>query len=151
MKYVSLIAAVLTLLFMLSVPAYATDHIVLDPMVEDIPDWALTPAQEPDDSDDTGDTGDTSDDPVTPTDPITVRDEDGNIIYQDDGTASDDPTGEEPVEEPVEEPEEETPTEEAGQFLTKLFDEYTVTEGFLLLFLILGFCLVVWKIVKGVL
>ena len=150
MKYVSLIAAVLTLLFMLSVPAYVTDHIVLDPMVEDIPDWALTPAQDPDDADDTGDTGDTSDDPVTPvlpTDPITVRDEDGNIIYQDDGTVTDDPTAEEPVEEPVEE----TPTEGAGQFLTKLFEEYTVTEGFLLLFLILGFCLVVWKIVKGVL
>ena len=147
MKYVSLIAAVLTLLFMLSGPAYATDHIVLDPMVEDIPDWALTPAQELDDSDDAGDTGDTSDDPVTPTvptDPITVRDEDGNIIYQDDGTVTDDPTGEEPAAE------DETSTE-AGQFLTKSFEEYTVTEGFLLLFLILGFCLVVWKIVKGVL
>lgn len=127
MKYVSLVSAVLTLLFMLSVPAYAAD-VVQDPSVDetaDVPDWALAPAEEPDD---------TADDPVTPTDPITVRDEDGNIIYQDDGTVT----------------VEETQTE-AGQFLTKSFEAYTVTEGFLLLFLILGFCLVVWKIVKGVL
>ena len=34
MKYVSLVSAVLTLLFMLSVPAYATDQ-------TDVPDWAL--------------------------------------------------------------------------------------------------------------
>ena len=106
MKYVPLISAVLALLVMVSVPAYATDQIVQDPLAgdtTDVPDWALKPAEDPDD---------TTDDPVTPTDPITVRDEDGNIIYQDDGT---------------------------------------VTEGFLLLFLILGFCLVIWKIVKGVL
>lgn len=127
MKYVSLVSAVLTLLFMLSVPAYAAD-VVQDPSADepaDIPDWALTPAEDADD---------TADDPVTPTDPVTVRDEDGNIIYQDDGTVT----------------AEETQTE-AGQFLTKSFEEYTVTEGFLLLFLILGFCLVIWKIVKGVL
>ncbi len=138
MKYVPLISAVLALLVMVSVPAYATDQIVLDPLVEDVPDWALTPAEDP---------SDTTDDPVipvTPTDPITVRDEDGNIIYQDDGTVMDDPTEEEPAAEA------ETPAE-AGQFLTKSFEEYTVTEGFLLLFLILGFCLVIWKIVKGVL
>ena len=137
MKYVSLVSAVLTLLFMLSVPAYAAD-VVQGPSADetvDVPDWALTPAEDVDD---------TVDDPVTPTDPITVRDEDGNIIYQDDGTVMDDPTGEEPAAE------DETSTE-AGQFLTKSFEAYTVTEGFLLLFLILGFCLVVWKIVKGVL
>lgn len=138
MKYVPLISAVLALLVMVSVPAYATDQIVQDPLAgdtTDVPDWALKPAEDPDD---------TTDDPVTPTDPITVRDEYGNIIYQDDGTVTNDPTGEDPAAE------EETPAE-AGQFLTKSFEEYTVTEGFLLLFLILGFCLVIWKIVKGVL
>lgn len=138
MKYVPLISAVLALMVMVSVPAYATDQIVQDPLAgdtTDVPDWALKPAEDPDD---------TTDDPVVPTDPITVRDEDGNIIYQDDGTVTDDPAVEEPAAE------DETSTE-AGQFLTKAFEEYTVTEGFLLLFLILGFCLVVWKIVKGVL
>lgn len=141
MKYVPLISAVLALMVMVSVPAYATDQIVQDPLAgdtTDVPDWALKPAEDPDD---------TIDDPVapvTPMEPITVRDENGNIIYQDDGTVTDDPAVEEPAAE------DETSTE-AGQFLTKAFEEYTVTEGFLLLFLILGFCLVVWKIVKGVL
>ena len=37
-----------------------------------------------------------------------------------------------------------------AEFLSKPFEEYTVTEGFLLLFLILAFCYVIWKIVKGV-
>ena len=37
-----------------------------------------------------------------------------------------------------------------AEFLYKPFEEYTVTEGFLLLFLILAFCYVIWKIVKGV-
>lgn len=35
-------------------------------------------------------------------------------------------------------------------FLTKSFEQYSVTEGFLLLFLILAFCWVVWKIIKEV-
>ena len=35
-------------------------------------------------------------------------------------------------------------------FLQKPFEEYTVTEGYLLLFLVLGFCMLVWKLVKGV-
>lgn len=39
---------------------------------------------------------------------------------------------------------------DSSLFLSKSFDEYTVTEGFLLLFLILGFCWLVWKIIKGV-
>lgn len=142
MKHVSLIAAVLALLLMVSVPAYAAD-VVQDPLAgetsDDIPDWALKPAEDPDDTED-------DPAPTPPMDPITVRDEDGNIIYQDDGTVADDPNAEEPIEEPEEEP-----TEETGQFLTKLFEEYTVTEGFLLLFLVLGFCLVIWKIIKGVL
>lgn len=138
MKYIPLISAVLALMVMVSVPAYATDQIVQDPLAEDITDvsdWALKPAEDPDD---------TVDEPVTPMEPITVRDENGNIIYQDDGTVTDNPTAEEPAAE------EEISTE-SGRFLTKSFEAYTVTEGFLLLFLILGFCLVVWKIVKGVL
>ena len=140
MKYVSLAMAVLTMLFMLAAPAYATDHIVLDPLAGDtmdVPDWALKPAEEPDDTDD---------EPVTPTEPITVRDEDGNIIYQDDGTVTADPAAEVPAAEQLEES-----ITETGQFLTKPFEEYSVTEGFLLLFLILGFCLVIWKMIKGVL
>lgn len=138
MKYIPLISAVLALMVMVSVPAYATDQIVQDPLAgdtTDVPDWALKPAEDPDD---------TVDEPVTPMEPITVRDENGNIIYQDDGTVTDDSTAEEPAAE------EEISTE-SGRFLTKSFEAYTVTEGFLLLFLILGFCLVVWKIVKGVL
>ena len=141
MKYLPLFTAILALLLMVSVPVYAADTIVQDPLAEetpDIPDWALKPAEDSDNTDDDPVT------PVVPTDPIIIRDEDGNIIYQDDGTVTDDLTAEEPMAE------DET-SAEAGQFLTKSFEEYTVTEGFLLLFLILGFCLVVWKIVKGVL
>ena len=44
MKYIPLISAVLALMVMVSVPAYATDQIVQDPLAEDItdvPDWAL--------------------------------------------------------------------------------------------------------------
>lgn len=37
-----------------------------------------------------------------------------------------------------------------SEFLTKPFEEYTVTEGFLLLFLLLGVCVFLWKIIKGV-
>lgn len=141
MKYLPLFTAILALLLMVSIPVYAADTIVQDPLAEetpDIPDWALKPAEDSDNTDDDPVT------PVVPTDPIIVRDEDRNIIYQDDGTVTDDLTVEEPMAE------DET-SAEAGQFLTKSFEEYTVTEGFLLLFLILGFCLVVWKIVKGVL
>ena len=35
-------------------------------------------------------------------------------------------------------------------FSTKPFEQYSVTEGFLLLFLILAFCWAVWKIIKEV-
>ena len=35
-------------------------------------------------------------------------------------------------------------------FLTKPFEQYNVTEGFLLLFLILAFCWGVWTIIKEV-
>lgn len=37
-----------------------------------------------------------------------------------------------------------------SEFLYKAFEDYTVVEGFLLLFLILFFICVLWKIIKGV-
>lgn len=37
-----------------------------------------------------------------------------------------------------------------NEFFTKPFESYSVTEGFLLLFLILAFCWAVWKIIKEV-
>lgn len=37
-----------------------------------------------------------------------------------------------------------------NEFLYKPFEEYTVTEGFLLLFLILFFCVICWKIIEEV-
>lgn len=37
-----------------------------------------------------------------------------------------------------------------NEFLTKSFVDYSVTEGFLLLFLILAFCWALWKIIKEV-
>ena len=42
-----------------------------------------------------------------------------------------------------------SPEETSSLFLTKPFESYTVTEGFCLLFLLLGFCWCVWKIIKG--
>lgn len=57
--------------------------------------------------------------------PVTVYDESGNIVYSDE-------------------------IEPQAEFLYKLFEDYTVTEGFLLLFLILFFCYIIWKIVRGV-
>ena len=37
-----------------------------------------------------------------------------------------------------------------NEFLYKPFEQYTVTEGFLLLFLILGICVICWNIIKEV-
>ena len=37
-----------------------------------------------------------------------------------------------------------------SEFLIKPFEQYSVTEGFLLLFLLLGRCVFLWKIIKGV-
>lgn len=61
-----------------------------------------------------------------PLEPLTVYDETGEVVYTED-------------------------TSGTSLFLQKPFQEYTVTEGFLLLFLILAFCWAIWKIVKGVL
>lgn len=38
----------------------------------------------------------------------------------------------------------------ASEFLYKAFEEYTVTEGFLLLFLLIIFCWILWQIIRGV-
>ena len=65
---------------------------------------------------------------------VTVYNSDGTIRYTDESTT---------VPGAV--------TTAASEFLTKPFEEYSVTEGFLLLFLILAFCWIVWKIIKEVL
>lgn len=59
--------------------------------------------------------------------PFTVYDEEGNVIHSDAAA----------------------PEETSSLFLTKPFESYTVTEGFCLLSLLLGFCWCVWKIIKG--
>lgn len=64
---------------------------------------------------------------------VTVYNSDGSIRYSDESTVAG------------------AVTTAASEFLTKPFEEYSVTEGFLLLFLILAFCWIVWKIIKGVL
>ena len=74
--------------------------------------------------------------------PTTIYDTDGSILYTDDpallngGNIS-------PATLPY-------TVDSAELFLTKPFDTYTVTEGFLLLGLVLGFILLLWKLVKGV-
>lgn len=57
--------------------------------------------------------------------PVTVYDENGNVVYSNE-------------------------IEPQSEFLYKSFEEYTVTEGYLLLFLILAFCALLWRIVRGV-
>ena len=57
--------------------------------------------------------------------PTTVWDEDGNIVYSNEIMLQ-------------------------SEFLYKPFQDYTVVEGFLLLFLVLGFCVLIWHVVRGV-
>ena len=57
--------------------------------------------------------------------PVTVYDENGDILYSNE-------------------------IEPQSEFLYKSFEEYTVTEGFLLLFLILAFCALLFRILRGV-
>ena len=64
---------------------------------------------------------------------------DGTLRYTDDPALL---AGERPAALPAE--------ADSSLFFEKPFAEYTVTEGCLLLFLVLGFCWVVWKIIKGV-
>lgn len=139
MKYIPLTSVLLALLLMLTVNAYATTADT-GPTAEDIPEWALRPALEPDEEP-TADNTDTTE-AETKQEYTTIYDTDGSILYTDDpallngGDIS-------PATLPY-------TVDSAELFLTKPFDTYTVTEGFLLLGLVLGFILLLWKLVKGV-
>ena len=127
MRYIQLLSGVLILCLMLTVNAYAA------PTAEDIPEWALRPALEADEE---------LENDTTARPPTTIYDTDGSILYTDDPALLD---GDDisPVTLPY-------TVDSAELFLTKPFDTYTVTEGFLLLGLVLGFILLIWKLVKGV-
>lgn len=139
MKYIPLTSALLALLLMLTVNAYATTADT-GPTAEDIPEWALRPALEPDEEPAVDDTDTTAGE--TKQEYTTIYDTDGSILYTDDpallngGDIS-------PATLPY-------TVDSAELFLTKPFDTYTVTEGFLLLFLVLGFMFMLWHFVKGV-
>ena len=139
MKYIPLTSALLALLLMLTANAYATT-VDTDSTIEDIPEWALRPALEPDEEPAVDDTDTTEGE--TKQEYTTIYDTDGSILYTDDpallngGDIS-------PATLPY-------TVDSAELFLTKPFDTYTVTEGFLLLGLVLGFILLIWKLVKGV-
>lgn len=127
MRYIQLISSVLILCLMLTVNVYAA------PTAEDIPDWALRPALEADEE---------PEDDTTVRPPTTIYDTDGSILYTDDPALLDgDDISLATLPYTV---------DSAELFLTKPFDTYTVTEGFLLLGLVLGFILLLWKLVKGV-
>lgn len=142
MKYIKLLSSVLALCLMLTANAYATTadgDTTTDDIPEDIPDWALRPALEPGEEPvDETDVG-TADDPASERGYTTIYNSDGTLRYTDDPALLADPSLYATADDTA-----------AGLFLGKSFDEYTVTEGFLLLFLILGFCLFCWKIIKGV-
>lgn len=125
MRYIQMLSGVLALLLILTATAYAA------PTAEDIPEWALRPALEADEE---------PEDDTTTRPPTTIYDTDGSILYTDDPAL----IGQIKT---TTLPQEETDT---GLFLSKPFDEYTVTEGMLLLFLVLGFMLMLWHFVKGV-
>ena len=138
MQYLKLLCSVLLLCLMIPANAFATT-VDGDAATDDIPDWALVPALEPgEDPADETDAG-TADDPASERGYTTIYNADGTLRYTDDPELLADPSLFAAAE-----------AADNGLFLSKSFDEYTVTEGFLLLFLILGFCLLVWKIIKGV-
>lgn len=142
MQYLKLLCSVLALCLMLTSNAYAATVDGDSPtanLPEDIPDWALRPALEPDE--DPADETDTStaDDPASERGYTTIYNADGTLRYTDDPALL---AGERPAALPAE--------ADPSLFFKKPFVEYTVTEGCLLLFLVLGFCWVIWKIIKGV-
>ena len=137
MKYIPLTSALLALLLMLTVNAYATT-VDTDSTTEDIPEWALRPALEPDEEPAVDDTDTTETE--TKQEYTTIYDTDGSILYTDDPAL----IGQIKA---TTLPQEKT---DPGLFLSKPFDEYTVTEGMLLLFLVLGFMFMLWYFVKGV-
>lgn len=138
MQYIKLLCSVLLLCLMIPANAYATT-VDGDSATDDIPDWALIPALEPgeDPADETD--ASTADDPASERGYTTIYNSDGTLRYTDDPALLADSSLFAAAE-----------AVDNGLFLSKSFDEYTVTEGFLLLFLILGFCLLIWKIIKGV-
>lgn len=138
MQYIKLLCSVLVLCLMIPANAFATT-VDGESATDDIPDWALVPALEPgEEPTDETDTG-TVDDPASERGYTTIYNADGTLRYTDDPALL---TGVRPAALPAE--------ADSSLFFEKPFAEYTVTEGFLLLFLILGFCLFIWKIIKGV-
>ena len=81
MKYIPLTSALLALLLMLTVNAYATT-VDTDSTTEDIPEWALRPALEPDEEPAVDDTDTTETE--TKQEYTTIYDTDGSILYTDD-------------------------------------------------------------------
>lgn len=138
MQYIKLLCSVLLLCLMIPANAYATT-VDGDSATDDIPDWALIPALEPGEEPADETDASTADDPSSERGYTTIYNADGTLRYTDDPALLADPSLFAAAE-----------AADNGLFLSKSFDEYTVTEGFLLLFLILGFCLLVWKIIKGV-
>ena len=138
MQYIKLLCSVLVLCLMIPANAFATT-VDGESATDDIPDWALVPAldpgEEPADETDAG----TADDPASERGYTTIYNADGTLRYTDNPALL---TGVRPAALPAE--------ADSSLFFEKPFAEYTVTEGFLLLFLILGFCLFIWKIIKGV-
>lgn len=124
MKFIHLTVSLLMLLLMLTIQVYA------EPVIpEGVPEWALRPALEPgEDPEPDEERGYT-----------TIYDMDGSVLY------TDDPSIEEGN------PQIYTVDEDTSLFFSKPFSDYTVTEGMLLLFLILGFISILWYFAKGVL
>ena len=142
MRYIQLLSSVLVLCFALTVSAYAAEPATVDPpanIPEDVPEWALRPALEPgEEPTDETDAG-TADDSASERGYTTIYNADGTLRYTDDPALL---AGERPAALPAE--------ADSSLFFEKPFAEYTVTEGFLLLFLVLAFCWALWKIIKGV-
>lgn len=138
MQYIKLLCSVLLLCLMIPANAFAT---TVDgaSATDDIPDWALVPALEPGEEPADETDASTADDPGSERGYTTIYNSDGTLRYTDDPALLADPSLFAAAE-----------AADNGLFLSKSFDEYTVTEGFLLLFLILGFCWALWKIIKGV-
>ena len=142
MQYIKLISSVLALCLMLTSNAYAATVDGDSPtanLPEDIPDWALRPALEPDEDPADDPAAGTVEDPASERGYTTIYNADGTLRYTDDPALL---AGERSVVLFAE--------ADSSLFFEKPFAEYTVTEGCLLLFLVLGFCWVVWKIIKGV-
>lgn len=138
MQYIKLLCSVLLLCLMIPANAFATT-VDGNSTTDDIPDWALVPALEPGEEPADETDASTADDPASERGYTTIYNSDGTLRYTDDPALLADPSLSAAAE-----------AADNGLFLSKSFDEYTVTEGFLLLFLILGFCWALWKIIKGV-